>query len=168
MSKTIFKNYTEEEALELVRKRYKNMNGKLSFTIQRLEKESAFKKTFQKMKSKSYPDWAVYMAIMNAVINYRINHSDTKPQSPEEHYSFWKKHLENAESESDFVVPLEELTEKKLEMAIDLFVMSFLKGQGYELRRRTPNIKRLREYAEKRYKMFEYDVPHEQWFNFEK
>ena len=48
MSKTIFKNYTEDEALKLASKRYENMSGKIPFTIKRLEKESTFKETFQK------------------------------------------------------------------------------------------------------------------------
>ena len=86
------------------------------------------------MKSKGYPDWAVYMAVMNTVINYRINHSDARPQTPEEHYNFWKKHMDSIESKSDLVVPLDEFTETKLEQAIDMYAMSFLKGQGYEFR----------------------------------
>lgn len=168
MSKIIYKNYSEEEALELVKKRYENIEGKLPFTIPLLEVSTEFRLTFEVMKKKSYPDWVIYMAIVNTVINYRINHSDFKHTSPKEDYEQWKKYSHKIETKDDLTVPISEFTEYNLEFAIDLYTMSFLKGQGYELRRATPNIKRLRKFAEEYYKMFKFDIPHKKWFSFQK
>jgi len=168
MSKIIYKNYTEEQALDLVKKRYENMTGKLPITLVLLNKSLEFRRVFKEMKKKSYPDWAIYMAIINTVINYRMNNSSFKHISPEEDFKMWKQYFNKIETKEDLEVPDSEFTEKNLDFAIDLYVMSFLKGQGYEMRRITPNIKKLRIYAEENYKMFKYDIPHKKWFSFQK
>lgn len=167
MTKIIYKNYTEEEALDLVKKRYENMEGKFPVTLELLEHNKDFHQVFNTMSKKGYPDWAIYMAIVNTIINYKINNSFPKPNSPSEQYDLWKKHMNNVEKVSDLTVPVEEFTENKLEMAIDLYVMSFLKGRGYEFRRATPNVRKLRKYAEEKYDIFKYDIPHKKWFKFQ-
>ncbi len=166
--KAIYKDFDEKKALSLIRVRYQRMEGKITFTIKRLERSGEFRKVFSKMRSKGYPDWVLYMTILNTVINYRINNLPKKPQSTEEHAKIFFKYLDQEEKRTDQVVPVNEFTEEKLEMAIDLFIMSFLKGEGYEFRRATPNIKAVRKFAEEKYRIFDYDLPHNKWFNFEK
>lgn len=168
MSKVIFKTYTIEEALKLAKIRYEKMAGRLPLTIQKLDKDQHFQGVFNNLKSKRYPDWAIYMAIVNIVINYRIQNSPKISNTPEEYSGLWKIFMDKVETSVDIEVPLEKFNEKEIEFAIDLFLMSFLKGQGYEMRRATPNIARLRKFAEETYKVFEYDVPHDRWFSFEK
>lgn len=168
MSNVIFKTYTVEEALKLAKIRYEKMAGRLPLTIQKLDKDQHFQDVFNNLKSKKYPDWAIYMAIMNIVINYRIQNSPKTSNTPEEYNRLWKLFMDKVETSADIDVPLEKFNEKEIEFAMDLFLMSFLKGQGYEMRRATPNIARLRKFAEETYKVFEYDVPHARWFTFEK
>jgi hypothetical protein len=165
--KTIYKNYTEKDALDLVENRYKNMKGKLVLTIQRLSEEKDFEAVFNKLKSKGYPDWAIYMAVMNLVYNFRINRLQSDFSTPQEYHALWQEFLSRPEKETDLEVPVSEFTEEKLEFAIDMYVTSFLKGQGYEFRKEAPNIKKLRKFAEEKYKIFEQDVEHEKWFSFE-
>ena len=123
--------------------------------------------TFMDIGGAAYPDWAIYMAILNVVHNYRINNSEFQPRSAEDYHKLWMKYMNEVETADDLVVPLEEFSEDKLEFAIDMYVMAFLKGQGYEFRRATPNVHRLRKFAEEKYKMFEYDIPHSTLFSFE-
>lgn len=160
----------KKESIELVKIRYEKMHGKYPFTISRLNKSVAFKDLFLKLKKKDYPDWVIYMAISNSIINYRVNiNLKNKPNiSPEAYHAMFIEHMNRPESENDTEVPESEFTEEKIEFAIEANIMSFFKGEGYVFRRATPNYKALRRLAEQKYNYFGFDAPHAKWFSFEK
>lgn len=148
----------------LAKNRYKNMEGRLLLTIQRLEESKDFRQVFQKLKQLSYPDWAIYMAIFGVVNSYRANYQKL---SFEEMRNNYKKLLDGVEDESEPPVPIDEFSIEKMEKIIELNMLSSLKGYGYEIRRRQPNIKKVRKFLIEKYNYFGHDVPHEHWFKFE-
>lgn len=159
----------KEKMLGLVSKRYKRMKGKIPFTIKMLNKSESFKKSFLKLKRKGYPDWAIYMAVLNLNINLKL--LELQKQGVRDIPSLNKARSEifnEKEKEEDKVFPDNEYSEKKIEFAIDLTTMSFLKAEGFEMRRETPNIKALRQFAEDELDFLKYDLPHKKWFSFEK
>lgn len=156
--------YTRAEARARIKGRYENMEGRLPFTLQRLDTNSEFKATFFKLKAKGYADWVVYMAIVNTILNYR---SHAEGYGPEEMIKYQKTVLNGTEKETDLPVPAEEFTEKKMEFAIELGMMSSLKMFGYAFRKRRPNLPAIRKFMTERYGYFEEDCPHKKWFSFE-
>ncbi len=159
----------KEKMLDLVSKRYERMEGKIPFTIKMLNKSEDFKKSFLSLKKKGYPDWAIYMAVLNININLKLR--ELQKQGVRDIPSLNKARNEifnENENEGDKIFPDNEYSEKEMEFSIDLTIMSFLKAEGFEMRRATPNIKALRQFAEDKLDFFKYDLPHKKWFSFEK
>lgn len=158
----------KDKMSDLVSKRYERMEGKIPFTIRKYDKDPSFEATFLLLKKKGYPDWAIYMALMNMSVNFRLQKLQKQGlKDPKLLNDSFKVIMNEIEKEED-ALPEDELTEQKIEWAIDLTVMSFLKGEGFEIRRATPNIKALRAFAENELDFFKYDLPHKKWFSFEK
>lgn len=160
----------KKESEKLIKTRYQRMGGKFTHTIERLGKHIDFEKTFKRLKKKKYPDWVIYMAIVNLAINYRVNASlkDKPNKNPYDFRDMFIELMNRKETDDDLEVPLSEFTEEKIEIAIETNIISFLKGEGYEIRRTTPNIKALRRLAETKFEYFKHDTPHKKWFDFEK
>ena len=158
----------KKKMLDLVSKRYARMEGKIPYTIKKLSNDENFKKTFMNLKKKNYPDWAIYMSLLNISVNLRLLtlQKNGLRDLDAVQKAFWR--ITNEVEQSTDSVPVSEVTEEKIEMALDLIIGSFLKGEGFESRRATPNIKSLREFAEKELDFFQYDLPHKKWFTFEK
>ena len=146
------------------------MEGKFPNTIARLNKSREFEKIFRSLKKKNYPDWVIYMALINLTINYRVNTSlkDSPNKTPIDFKNLFIALMKKQETKDDLEVPLEEFIEEKIEFAISSNILSFLKGEGYVFRRATPNFKALRRLAETKFEYFKHDTPHKKWFNFEK
>ena len=152
----------------LAAKRYERMLGKIPYTILRCEQNDKFKSVFFILKKKNYPDWAIYMALLNMSINFRLHRLQNNGQKdPKLLRTAFAAMIEKPETTEESL-PDSELTESQIEMAIDLIIMSFLNGEGFESRRVTPNIKALRKFAEEELDFFKYDSPHEKWFSFER
>jgi len=159
---------SKDQLENLAKIRYEKMSGKLPFTINCLEKNPTFKETFLKMKKKNYPDWVIYMAILNISMSHRIRILQKKGLSDPQILNQATQLIGNEVELESEALGIDDVSEKELEFAIDLFVMSFLRAEGFESRRRTPNIKALRQFAEKELDFFKYDYPHKKWFSFEK
>jgi len=158
-----YKIFDKKEELELVKNRYKNLNGKIPFTIKRLNSSSWFKTEILSKLRKKYPDWIIYSAIWSLTYNYRANLD--KNTSLDD----WKKKIMEkiweVEKEDDKEVPIKEYNLKNIHRMIDLNVLAYLKGKGFEIRRLTPNIEKIKKFVSKRYKYFILDIKHKEWFS---
>jgi len=158
-----YKIFDKEEELKLVKNRYKNLEGKIPFTIKRLNSSSWFKTEILPKLRKKYPDWIIYSGIWSLTYNYRTNLDKNAP------YDDWKKRImekmREVEKEDDIEVPIKEYNLENIHRMIDFNVLAYLKGKGFEIRRLTPNIEKIKEFVSKRYKYFALDIKHKDWFS---
>ncbi len=157
--KKSYTNLTKEDHLELIKKRYDKVKDSIPLTVARLNKDKQFKKI--------YPDWLLYSAITQIAINYRVNYKlSGLDHTFEDFNKYFKYYMNQKETKYDIEVPLSEFTEIKfIEGIISSIIISFLHNEGFEVRRRTPNMVSLKKFAIEELDYIKYDIPHDQWFD---
>ncbi len=163
-----YKDLSKQEARQLATNRYERMKGKFPFSVAKLETCEDFISTFKGLKAKNYPDWLIYMCVCNEIVSHRLNYDPKHRDIQIEQWSgVMRKAYDEGEAEDDMEVPCSLFTDEQMEQAIDRAISSFLMQQGYEIRRRTPNLKKLRQLAISKYNYFGVDAPHDKMFSFE-
>jgi len=162
MSKN-YKIFSEEEELELITNRYKNLKGKIPFTVAKLKSSDLFMNEILPKLKKKYPDWIIYQAIWTFTYNYRANLD--RSGSLDDLKNRMMKKMGEIEKECDIEIPIAEYNLLNLERMVDFNVLAYLKGKGFEIRKKTPNFIKLKEFVDKRFKYFSLDIEHEDWFS---
>lgn len=155
--------FNEEEEVQLIRDRYKNVSERFPLTLSRLRGSNEFHRVYDKCKEAGLKDWHILQAIANATINYRLNYNRGAKSFDEMRQRFMDKFF-SVETDEDVVVPISEYTYDNIQLGVNLALTSYLVQHGHVVKRQTPNFKRLREFADTQYQYFQLDVEHEAFF----
>lgn len=158
-------NYPKDEIEDMLKRRYENSRKPIEHTLPRLKKDPIFLEAVEKLKSEGWLDWQILMAIATLTLNYRINKKMAQEKGSYQKYQDeFMKQLHAKEDESAMHVPAEHFTYQNMRNAMITNLGSTFKSIGYELKRQTPNMNGMLEFARQRLRFFEDDIPHEEVF----
>ncbi len=161
------RQFNEEEELKLIRNRYENVRAKFPLTLKRLQQSIEFQSIYRRCKEAGLKDWHILQAVANITVNFRINYGQGF-KSFEEMQEAFMNQFSTTESEADQAVPISEYSFENIQLNLDIALMSYLVQKGYVIKNRTPNFKKLRAFADSKYRYFQLDIEHEPIFNMPK
>jgi len=157
--------YDEAQSKELIEKRYKNSFVPIRITLERLKTDEKFKETVRKLRSEGWKDWHILMAMALVVVNYRVN---VRPrilgQNFKEMTEVFSAEMNKSESEESLPVPAVEFNETELKNSLAMSMVSTFKMLGLELKSPTLAREAIMEFARKRLRYFDDDIPHKDLF----
>ncbi|MBI2051394.1 hypothetical protein HYT33_01395 [Candidatus Roizmanbacteria bacterium] len=157
--------YDETQSKELIEKRYKNSLVPTRITLERLKADEKFKETVRKLRSEEWKDWHILMASALIVVNYRVN---ARPRIPGQNFKemteVFSKEMNKPESEESLPVPAVEFNETELKNSLAMSMVSTFKMLGLELKSPTLTREAIMEFARKRLRYFDDDIPHKDLF----
>jgi hypothetical protein len=151
--------YNKNESLIAVKHRYENCIVPIQVTLKRLRSLESFKKTVQDLKNEGFLDWHILNAIAMVAINYRINklinQAREVTRTREMLIEFMNKSDEDMEP-----IPLTELSTDNIRSAININMISSLKGLGFEYRQSSIDINAVSKFLGERFKYWTDDIEH--------
>ena len=135
----------------------------MSGSESRLHGSEEFRKVYEKCKEAGLKDWHILQSIANITVNYRLDYNRAAKSFEEVHQKF-KDRFFSVETPADLVVPVSEYSYDNIQLGVDLALASYLVQRGHVIKRQTPNFKKLREFADAKYRYFQLDVSHDAFF----
>jgi len=157
------REFNEAHELDLIGERYKNVQERFPLTLKRLRQSVEFEQVWWECREVGLKDWHIFQSIANITVNYRIDYGRGFESVEDMQQAYMDKFL-SVETESDIPVPISEYSVENMQFHLNIALASYLKQKGYVIKAQTPNFKRLRAFADSRYKYFQLDVEHESFF----
>ncbi|EKE11130.1 MAG: hypothetical protein ACD_15C00137G0027 [uncultured bacterium] len=156
----------EAQSKKLIEKRYKNSVIPIRLTLEKLNSDVNFKETVRKLRAEGWKDWHILMAISLIVVNYRVNSLPRIPGTNfEQMTKVFSEEMNKPESEESILVPVVEFGETEMKNLLAMSMTSTFKMIGLELKCPTLNREAIMEFARKRLRYFDDDIPHESFFD---
>jgi hypothetical protein len=161
------RQFSEEKELGLIRARYENVRARFPLTLKRLQQSVEFQGVYQRCTEAGLKDWHVLQAVASITVNFRINYGQGF-ESFEEMQEAFVNRFWATESEADQAVPISEYSFENIQLNLDAALASYLVQKGYVIKNKTPNFKKLRAFADSKYRYFQLDIEHEPVFSMPK
>ena len=152
----------QNEELERVRNRYRHAVTPIRLTLKKLRANKPFLTIARKLRTEGWKDWHLLLAIANLTGNYRANARGYRSIS--EMKKLFGEEMRREESDSSISVPLSEFTEDALRNSLSLTFLSTLQTVGLQLKSQTPSTDVVRHFLSERFKYWDNDVEHEDFF----
>ncbi len=156
-------NYSKDTANAAIARRYEKCLSGLSLILPRLRASEDFMTTVGRLREKGWLDWHVLTAILNIVVNHRMNAghpewaSDPGKQARVEE-------LMGPRPEMDGGFPISMLSEELMTQMLDGTKIVTLRGSGLELRQSTPDFGAIDDFLASRYHYWDDDIEHDDPF----
>jgi hypothetical protein len=162
------KPYDQPSMLRDIVFRYENARRSFPQTIRRLQQDSAFLSTVERLHDAGWKDWHIVQAIFNGAINWYAIQAGVDYHSPkirDEAMKLYQELREKGEGILKPPIPVTYFTFDMMQLLLDVGVRSFLDGKGAIFRDRPYNFEKLRRFAQMRYHYLDLDVPHDPIFS---
>jgi hypothetical protein len=157
--------YTREDALALIRTRYKNLAPVVRLTVPRLAADDGFMAIARRLRDEGWRDWHLLTAIANHVANKRFAWEGLRLDRPTLDTRQRVMALAHRpERHKDPQVPVGEFTEKTMRFALRTAALSTLRGLDLDYRRDTPDFGAIFDFLGRRYGYWSDDVEHADFF----
>lgn len=155
----IHHRYNETEALAAIRRRYEAVLRFIPAQIEKLQADPEFRAHCQSYYARGYKDWVILMAIMNCMMNWRLNYRgidvrDVAKFSPEK----------IGEELNDDTHPTWRFLGEDMERQIDGHGVLVLPTYGFEMRRSDFKPAVIEKFLRERMNHFALDLPHKPLF----
>jgi hypothetical protein len=158
-------DYSKNESLAVVRKRYRKLPPLVRRTLPRLLADETVRRDLQLLKGEGWKDWHLLLAIENVRFNYWIN---STPELREKINRGDKEALMKSrgveEGDEDPVIPSEEFKIENLKQSLRVSQLSTLSGLGLGVSQQTPNLEGVDRLL-RRFHYWDDDVPHPDIFS---
>ncbi len=162
--KKLSKFYDRNKSGMMIRSRYRKCIPPIRLTLKRIVPTKEFQLLKENLRKLNWKDWHILMAIDNLVLNYRFNKLNLIQQFPSME-QFAREFLNKEEDEEDLVVPLEEFTEEKMEIALEFSMLATLKLFGFSLEGKSINGDELKSFLAEKFNYWNDDVEHNPIFD---
>ncbi|WP_179334875.1 hypothetical protein [Winogradskyella costae] len=136
------KTYSKEENLTYIKKRLA-FTAPLEITLEKLKNNDDFILIINEFRE-NWSDWHIYLAIVNIVINYKLQKIGLKLDNPDKPHEFQKKYLEySRKKESEWMIelPMGIFSKENIEnYMLRTGVVSVLPSYGLQNFSCTPNL----------------------------
>ena len=114
-------------------------------------------------KEAGLKDWHILQSIAGIAVNYRMGYGRGFKSFGDLKEAYLDKFFQK-ETEADSPVPITEFSFDNIQVHLDTVLGSYLGQKGYVIKSRTPDFKKLRKFADSKYKYFQLDVAHDPLF----
>jgi hypothetical protein len=158
--------YTLDKALEAVRTRYERLPPLLRYTLPRLLAGARTRDVFSELRAKGWKDWHLLNALANLVVNARVASKYGTPTWPiaDSFKDRFLTEMNRPEEPDDPSVAVEAVTREALEDALNMSVVSTLRGWGLEIHQPSFDPAAVLKVLGDRYGYWSDDVDHEDFF----
>jgi len=153
---TIHPDFNENEALEIIRNRYRRSFEMFPYTIAQLSSDSTFRKLVQELRNEGWKDWHILLALGNVRVSSFLNNSKF-------YQDLAKDVARNGERKEYPLTPSSFFDRERLKICLETSQLSTLNNMGFRVDQMTPNFKGIDAFL-RRFKYWELDVPHENPF----
>jgi hypothetical protein len=158
--------YDRSSAEQALRNRYDNIMPSIRYTLPRLLKTPAFRRTIKSLREKGWLDWHILTAVSCATINERLNRESKEEHDPQKledvYFAF-------AQEQKDWApVRLDIFEEGILLYCLHTSMLSTLNGLELECHQLTPDFEGIEEFLRRRYNYWTDDLPHQDPFRVSK
>ena len=163
--------YSQEEALSAIQTRYERVSELFPLTLARLRESAEFCQTVEELRSRGWLDWHILNCVASIAVNHRLQATGmdrdlvVTGQRGDQARATFKALRSEPESPGLEVVPLNKFRVDDLEFSRITGLPVFIQGVGLELRQRTPDIQAIDHFLAARYRYWDDDVPHKDFFD---
>ncbi|WP_452232304.1 hypothetical protein [Lacinutrix sp. MEBiC02595] len=154
---SLSKTYSEKENLTYIRKRLA-FTAPLEITLKKLKNNNDFMILINEFRE-NWSDWHIYLAIVNLVINYKLQKIGLTPDNLDNAQEFQKKYFEySKKKESEWMIelPMNIFSKDNIEnYMLRTGIISVLPSYGLQNFSSTPNLKAIKDLLIKRFKFLE-------------
>lgn len=163
--------YDQEEALAAIHSRYERVTELFPLTLARLRNSADFRQAVEEIRRRGWLDWHILNCVASIAVNHRLQAlgldrhlAAPGPRGDQARAKFQALRTEPESSDLE-AVPLEKFDVEGLEFSRITGLPVFIKGVGLELRQKTPDIQAIDHFLAARYRYWDDDVQHEDFFN---
>lgn len=161
---SISPKYNKKEANRQIKNRYRNSIKPISLTLNKIKGEEWFQSIIRQLKSEGYLDWHLLLAIMNRIINYKIQITVGTITDPNELKCTFKEIVGKPEKSTYIEIPKEILNIEELKTQLMIAFATFVKTWGLEFHNEKINPDMIKEFLDKRFCTMRDDVKHKTIF----
>jgi hypothetical protein len=158
-SENLSLKYNQQEAIENIKKRFKNSYKCIYITVNELKQNKDFKALIYELRNKGFNDWQITLSIMNFMLSYKTrveikNHKfETEEQNKKEFNKVFHKLLLTDEKDVYIKFPLSAFQSKEFEFQLNNTLVVILQSFGLENNARFPNFKAVEDFLNIRFNM---------------
>ena len=155
----LHRRFDEDKALEFIRNRYRHCRDKIAKQVEVLQKDAAFREKCKEYYKRGYKDWVILTAILNCMINYKVQELGLILPSEEVRNKF----LELSAMLQNAVYPTKKFLED-IDLQIGFHSILALNTYGFRPRRKDFNPDVVEKFLRERMRHFDFDLSHEPLF----
>ena len=145
--------FNEQEALQLIRNRYKNMSKMIPYTLRRLSEDKVFLELLSGFRGSGWKDWHILLAVTNIRINTLVDMHDPNYEE------LTRARAREGEHAADAPAPSDAFDEQHIRRSLEMSQLSTLTSMGFRADQMTPNFSGIDAFL-RRFKYWDLDVPH--------
>jgi hypothetical protein len=152
--------YSEENAKQALKNRYKNSVRPIQYTLKRLKQQKSFLDTVHSLRAQGWLDWHILTAVSLIALNYRVNKEISVHTDREKFQNRFMELMNQPEGENADPVPISEFSVENLRLMLWTSMQSTLINLGFELHQTTPDFEAISDFLGERYKYWTDDIDH--------
>ncbi len=154
--------YSQEDADEQLRNRYKNTVVPIKHTLKRLAQDEQFISVAKKLRNKGWLDWHILTAIANITVSYRvIKWAQQQRRTQEEIQKEVRVGMFSEEPKDAAPVPVRKFSEEAMRLALRTSQLSTLRNNKLACHQQTPDFEAIDDFLRHRFNYWIDDVEHE-------
>ena len=154
--------YSQEDADEQLRNRYKRSVVPIKHTLKRLAQDKQFMSVVKKLRNKGWLDWHILTAIANIAVSYRVNTWVQQQRRTEEEIQKKVRLVMCSEEPMDAApVPVRKFSEEAMRLALRTSQVSTLQNNNLDCHQQTPDFGAIDDFLRHRFNYWTDDVEHE-------
>lgn len=150
--------YDTIEALDRIQRRYDKIPRMIPRLLERLKEDLVFRSVVMELRARGWLDWQILQALVNIALSRRLAAEGLAQDTTVDEVRSRALALDGTLDET-FANPLN-LSLTDFEMQEGVMLISLAEGWGLDCHQATPDLRALRSFLGRRYRLYEDDVDH--------
>lgn len=159
-SPPLHRRFDEQKALRQIAERYQGCRGRIPTQVKMLQDDEDFCALCQQYYAMGYKDWMILMAILNCVLNWKLQARGVKLAGANV-AQLMRTQMHEVNDDS---YPVWRFDREMMDLHLQIFHMIALKAYGFDLRRRDYHPKCVERFLRCHMRHFDLDLAHEPMF----
>jgi hypothetical protein len=152
--------YRKEDSNEYLKNRYEGYMKPIIYTLKKLKANHEYLSLVKRLRDEGWLDWHILGSTSGIAVNYRVFQNSEARRNIMMQNILFQALRDDVETLDTPTVPVEEFTEDKMRMLLNVIMISSLKIYKLECHQDTPDFDAIAHFLRHRYNYFTDDIPH--------
>jgi hypothetical protein len=152
--------YRKEDSNEYLKDRYEGYMKPIICTLKKLKENRDYLSLVKRLRGEGWLDWHILGATSGIAVNYRVFQNSEAQRNLMMQNILFQALADDVETPDLPTVPVEEFTEEKMRLLLNVIMVSSLKIYKLECHQETPDFDAIAHFLRHRYNYFSDDIPH--------